>query len=100
MDRDLDRDGVLDPADNCPLAPNASQAETDVPPDGIGDACDNCPALADPSQSDLDGDGDGDPCDEDRDGDGDPDLQQTLFIDEFEEIAGPDYWCEQLRRPA
>lgn len=35
---DSDGDGVSDAADNCPLVPNADQADADG--DGIGDACD------------------------------------------------------------
>ncbi len=50
IDPDTDDDSVPDGADNCPLTPNAAQADHDH--DGIGDACDevdNCPG-------DLDGD--------------------------------------------
>lgn len=35
---DSDGDGVLDSEDNCPLVPNANQADLDE--DGVGDACD------------------------------------------------------------
>jgi hypothetical protein len=38
---DIDLDGVLDAADNCPRAANRSQADTDA--DGIGDACELLP---------------------------------------------------------
>lgn len=37
---DEDSDGVPDAEDNCPSAPNAEQADTDL--DGAGDACDVC----------------------------------------------------------
>ena len=67
--------------DNCPLVPNADQADGDG--DGIGTLCDNCPAAGNSTQLDTDGDGDGDACDNcvatsnasqsdgDADGDGD-----------------------------
>jgi imidazolonepropionase-like amidohydrolase len=42
---DGDADGVKDDADNCPLEPNADQADADQ--DGKGDACDDC-AVANP----------------------------------------------------
>lgn len=45
---DADADGVGDAADNCPDAPNATQADGDG--DGVGDACDNCVAIANPAQ--------------------------------------------------
>ncbi len=56
-----DRDGVLDPGDNCPTVFNPDQKDTDG--DKIGDACDNCPAKANPDQKDSDKDGIGDACD-------------------------------------
>lgn len=71
-DRDLD--GVADADDNCPDAPNPSQADGDG--DGIGDACDpdldnddvlndddNCETVPNPDQLDADGDGIGAACD-------------------------------------
>jgi hypothetical protein len=38
---DTDFDGILDPGDNCPLVPNASQTDSDY--DHTGDACDSTP---------------------------------------------------------
>lgn len=39
LDTDTDNDGDLDPQDNCPIASNANQLDTDL--DGFGDACDD-----------------------------------------------------------
>ena len=74
IDQDGDGDGVPDSSDNCPLAANADQINTDS--DGLGDACDpdddndtvldasdNCPLIANADQQDKDGDGIGDACD-------------------------------------
>jgi hypothetical protein len=71
---DSDGDGVPDINDNCPLAPNADQLDTDG--DGAGNACDadddndgvsdgvdNCPLTSNPDQADFDLDGIGDTCD-------------------------------------
>jgi hypothetical protein len=67
-------DGAGDACDNCPMATNGDQADTDG--DGAGDACDNCPGDTNPDQQDGDRDGIGDACDDfdtdpDNDGDGD-----------------------------
>ena len=71
---DGDADGVPDGADNCPLAPNADQADS-MHPGGGGDACDDpdgdglpdaldlCPDAYAPANSDRDGDRHGDACD-------------------------------------
>ena len=40
-DQDDDGDGFNDEEDNCPLMPNATQADGDQ--DGAGDSCDQCP---------------------------------------------------------
>lgn len=67
LNSDTDGDRMIDRWDNCPVTPNADQADGDE--DGRGDACDVCPTLSDPDQADQDGDGIGDACDPDRDGD-------------------------------
>ena len=71
---DTDGDGIPDNRDNCPLTPNANQADNDQ--DGKGDVCDNdddndgvldtvdnCPLNANSDQADRDRDGKGDVCD-------------------------------------
>lgn len=60
---DLDRDGIEDPADNCPERVNPEQLDSDG--DGVGNACDSCldVANADAQDADDDGDGMGDACD-------------------------------------
>ncbi len=65
---DSDGDGLGDPnvasntcrPDNCPMAANPDQEDTDS--DGLGDACDNCPATPNLDQSDANNDGSGDAC--------------------------------------
>ncbi|HEX5042348.1 MAG TPA: thrombospondin type 3 repeat-containing protein [Candidatus Polarisedimenticolaceae bacterium] len=47
--------------DNCPLAYNPSQFDSDH--DFLGTVCDNCATRANPNQADGDGDGVGDLCD-------------------------------------
>ncbi|WP_216355496.1 thrombospondin type 3 repeat-containing protein [Geothermobacter hydrogeniphilus] len=49
---DIDGDGILNGADNCPNIANPGQLDADL--DGIGDACDACP---DDAGNDADGDG-------------------------------------------
>lgn len=56
---DLDGDGLLNAADNCPTTANADQADDES--DGVGDVCDPCPVNA--NNVDGDGDGVGDVCD-------------------------------------
>jgi len=91
---DVDGDEVRDEVDNCPLARNGSQVNSDratEPTPGVpgstvlGDACDddddadgvpdarpdNCRVVPNPDQADANGDGYGDACppqDDDRDG--------------------------------
>ena len=92
---DLDGDGISNEDDNCPLIPNADQADADN--DDAGDLCDdcpeddendvdgdeicgsidNCPTNANADQADADSDDVGDACDpcpsdvvNDEDGDG------------------------------
>lgn len=66
---DFDADGVPCYEDNCDLASNANQANSDG--DGLGDACDNCDSAANHAQIDTDADGIGDACEPpDSDGDG------------------------------
>jgi hypothetical protein len=60
LDPNLDADGTVLPADNCPASFNPDQIDDDG--DGVGDACDNCPAAFNPDQADLDVDGVGDAC--------------------------------------
>lgn len=86
---DGDGDGVPDSEDNCPLTPNADQADTDA--DTIGNVCDacpldplndvdgdgicgdvdNCPNTSNPDQADADHNGVGNVCDASNDTDGD-----------------------------
>ncbi len=78
---DADGDGVPDAEDNCPMVPNADQANSDDDEqgdacdldgdgDGVDDDVDNCPMDENPAQLDLDRDGEGNVCDDDADGDG------------------------------
>lgn len=46
---DLDDDGILNGADNCPEIANPDQADGDK--DGKGDACDVCPDASNPGQA-------------------------------------------------
>jgi len=49
--------------------------------DGVPDGADNCPVQANAAQSDLDGDGQGEPCDLDDDGDALADAQDCAPLD-------------------
>jgi hypothetical protein len=57
---DVDGDGILNSADNCPSVANADQHDEDT--DLYGDVCDPCPHLAG-NLADTDGDKVGDACD-------------------------------------
>lgn len=48
---DLDGDGLLNAADNCPQRYNVDQHDEDS--DGVGDVCDNCPTIANTNQADT-----------------------------------------------
>jgi hypothetical protein len=53
---DVDGDGVLNAADNCPTKANPTQVNEDGDP--LGDACDPCPPYPDNTDGDTDGVGD------------------------------------------
>jgi hypothetical protein len=90
---DLDGDGVLNAADNCPRIPNPGQEDADL--DGAGDLCDNCPDRGNPTQADADHNGIGDACDTctdtDHDGAGDPGYAaNTCRTDNCPALPNPD----------
>lgn len=70
-DPDADNDGIANDPDNCPLAHNPDQADSEMyGGDKQGDVCDNCPTIKNTDQLDTDKDGLGDECDDDIDNDG------------------------------
>ena len=89
QDDDIDNDGAVDSADNCPASANPDQADSDG--DGVGDACDadatttasrtatttarssRTPTRPTPTATTL-----GDACDPDRDGDGSANADDAL----------------------
>ena len=48
---DVDGDGILNAADNCPERYNVDQHDEDG--DGVGDVCDNCPTISNANQADT-----------------------------------------------
>lgn len=81
-DPDLDNDGVVNDADDCPAVPNPASGgqQADADDDGQGDLCDadadgdgvpnvqdNCPLVANPEQLDTDPNKYGEACDADTD---------------------------------
>lgn len=87
---DLDRDGTLDPLDNCRLVVNTNQADFDI--NGVGDVCDdqdgdtifdatdNCLFVRNIEQTDGDNDGYGNICDGDLNNDGVVDNQDKNLL--------------------
>ncbi len=95
---DRDSDTINNGVDNCPLAANTDQIDTDA--NGEGDACsndadgdgvindgtDNCPLNANPDQLNTDGLGDGgDVCDGDDDEDSVLDVDDLFPLDSAED---------------
>ncbi len=73
--QDLDRDGIDDGCDACPLGINGEDEDGD----GLADACDPCPTVAGGAgEPDTDGDGIGDACDRT------PDPAPRRFFDGFD----------------
>ena len=85
---DVDRDGIIDSLDNCPLIANSNQRDFDK--NGEGDVCEDsdgdgvldnkdvCPIIPNADQADADFDGIGDVC-EDSDGDGVNDIYDNCI---------------------
>ena len=88
---DSDQDGIPDADDNCLIAANPAQTDTDGDQsgdacdaddddDGVLDSTDNCVLLDNPSQINTDGDAQGDACDTDDDDDGIPDVTDNCAL--------------------
>jgi hypothetical protein len=70
-DDDIDGDGILNKDDPCPFDANVTTCSGgDTDGDGIPDAVDNCLLASNKDQKDTNGNGLGDRCDPDADGDG------------------------------
>ncbi|WP_372777453.1 CocE/NonD family hydrolase [Litorivivens sp.] len=81
-DLDDDNDGLLDEAE---VAKGTDPTLPDTDFDGIGDGDDNCPLAANEDQLDSDRDGDGNVCDEDDDNDGVRDEEDAFPLDPSED---------------
>jgi hypothetical protein len=101
---DIDGDGISDANDNCPLANNPNQENTDsdgkgdvcdafpndanetidTDGDGVGDNSDNCPVDANPQQENDDNDVLGNACDDDDDNDTFLDKNDVFPLDPTE----------------
>jgi hypothetical protein len=60
----------------------------DADADGVPDPADNCPSAPNPDQGDLDGDGQGDACDFDIDGDGMTNVDEAIAGSRPDSIDG------------
>ncbi|MGD8807358.1 MAG: M4 family metallopeptidase, partial [Chloroflexota bacterium] len=83
-------DDIFVRADNCPLIPNFSQADSDA--DFVGDACDLCPGIQTRDNGDPDNDKIGNGCDDDDDNDGVLDYQPdgVTPLDNCRLVPNPD----------
>jgi len=79
---------LFTPTDNCNLAFNPLQEDSDV--DSVGDACDLCPGIQTSENGDPDHDGRGNGCDDDDDNDGVLDYNPDgSSLDNCREIPNP-----------
>ena len=79
---------------NSGTASDTLEVDDDIDSDGVLNAADNCPVNANPDQADLDQDGQGNVCDSDDDGDGISDAFEIANgldpLDSFDQLADPD----------